>query len=70
MDNGKTYKTLITNNHALTEEYLLPGGIIKFLINNESKLFKIKIVYKRIRSSNKEDDVSIIEFEFDSFFLL
>ena len=63
LDNWKTYKTLITNNHVLTEEYLLPGEIIKFSINNEKEHFKLEINDKRIVYSSKEDDVSIIELK-------
>ena len=62
-DSWETYKTLITNNHVLTEENLRPGEIIKFSINNDKKQFKIKINDKRTVNSSKEDDISIIELK-------
>ena len=63
LESWKTYNALITNNHVLSKENLLPGRIIKFSINNEKKHFKIKINEKRMIYSSEKEDVTIIELK-------
>ena len=63
LNSWKTYNTLITNNHVIGKQDLLPGEIIKFSINNEKKFLEIKIDDSRLVYSNEDEDISIIELK-------
>jgi len=63
---NKIIKVLITNNHILDENEIKNDNIITYIINNNEKDKKrIKIDDKRIRYTNKELDVTIIEINED-----
>lgn len=64
---------LITNNHSLNEEYILPNKEIEFILNDDKKKVKILINESRKTYANKDFDTTIIEilkennFDFESF---
>ena len=60
-DEFKLLPVLITNNHAINEEYFLKNKIIKISFNDD-KIYKLlEIVPERKFYSNKTYDISIIE---------
>ena len=56
-------KVLITNNHALNKDDILPNQKIKFSINNDNKNYEIKIDDSRKTYTNEDYDVTIIEMK-------
>ena len=63
---NKIIKVLITNNHILDENKIKNDNIITYIINNnEEDQKRIRIDDKRIRYTNKELDVTIIEINED-----
>ena len=58
-----TLKVLMTNNHVLNADDILPNQIIKFSLNNEAKKYDIKIDGSRKTYTSKEYDVTIIEIK-------
>jgi hypothetical protein len=64
--NNEYIKVLITNNHLLNENDIKDNNIITYIINNNEKDQKsIKIDDERIKYTNKELDVTIIEIKED-----
>ena len=63
---NETIKVLITNNHVLDEEEIKNNNIITYIINNNEEDQKnIELNDKRIRYTNKELDIAIIEINED-----
>ena len=56
-------RLLITNNHVLNEQDIMPGNTIVLSLNNEKIFKKIKIESKRKKYTNKDLDVTIIEIK-------
>ena len=56
-------KVLMTNNHVLDKDDILPNKTIKFSINDGKKEYKIEIDNSRKTYTNKEYDVTIIEIK-------
>ena len=56
-------KVLMTNNHVLKKEDILPNEIIKFSVNNDNKNYEIEIDESRKTYINEEYDVTIIEIK-------
>ena len=54
-------KVLITNNHVLGENEILPGNTISISLNNKKSIRNIKIDSERKRYTNKNYDTTIIE---------
>ena len=57
----KMLPVLITNNHIIDENDLKDNNIINLSINNNEEKRIIKLDEKRIRYTNKELDITIIE---------
>ena len=47
LDNWNMKRTLITNNHVLKEDDIIPGKKIKFSLNDEAKNYEIEIDKER-----------------------
>ena len=43
LDNWNLMRTLITNNHVLKEDDIIPGKKIKFSMNDEARNYEIEI---------------------------
>ena len=56
-------KVLLTNNHILNKDDILPKQIIKFSINNNRKDYEIEIDNSRKTFTNEECDITIIEIK-------
>ena len=54
-------KVLITNNHVLGENEILPGNIITISLNNKGSIINIKIDSERKTYTNVNYDTTIIE---------
>ena len=59
----KIIKVLITNNHVLNKEDIIPGKIINFSTNDDKNNYKIIIDESRIVYTNYEYDVTIIQLK-------
>ena len=65
-NSGKnTLKVLMTNNHVLKEEDIVPGKTIYFTLNNDTKDYKLLIDKSRKIYTNKTFDITIIEIKKD-----
>ena len=53
-------RLLITNNHVLNEQDIIPGNTINISLNNGKIFKKIKIDTNRKKYTNKDLDVTII----------
>ena len=60
---NQSLKLLITNNHVLNEQDIMPGNTINISLNNEQIFKKIKIDINRKKYTNKDLDVTIIEIK-------
>ena len=56
-------RLLITNNHVLNEQDIMPGNTINISLNNEKIFKKIKIDINKKKYTNKDLDVTIIEIK-------
>ena len=54
-------KVLITNNHVLKEEDILPGKSIKFSIQNENRNYEIILDESRNIYTSEKYDITIVE---------
>jgi len=56
-------RLLITNNHVLNKQDIIPGNTINISLNNEKIFKKIKMDTNRKKYTNKDLDVTIIEIK-------
>ena len=63
MDSQHSVKALLTNNHVLKEEFILPGKTINISMNNEANYFQIKLDKNRKIFTSKIYDVTIIQIK-------
>ena len=56
-------RLLITNNHVLNEQDIIPGNTINISLNNGKIFKKIKMDTNRKKYTNKDLDVTIIEIK-------
>ena len=56
-------KALITNEHVLNKDDIMPGKIIKFSINNEKYYFELKFDELRKTYISEKYDITIIELK-------
>jgi hypothetical protein len=74
LDNWNSMKTLITNNHVLNADDIIPGKKIKFSLNDEAKNYEIELDKERRSYTSRKYDITIIELKkndnlsADSFF--
>ena len=61
----KDIKVMITNNHAIGDDYINNNKTIKISLNNGKKIIDIKLDSSRKKYTNKEYDVTIIEIKKD-----
>ena len=65
-----TKKVLITNNHVLGENEIKTNKIISYIVNNNEKDKKrIKIDDKRLKYTNENLDVTIIEMKIKMIYM-
>ena len=57
LDNWNLMRTLITNNHVLKADDIIPGKKIKFSMNDEAKNYEIKIDKVRRTYTNRKYDI-------------
>ena len=63
LDNWNMKRTLITNNHVLKEDDIIPGKKIKFSMNDEAKNYEIEIDKERRTYTSIKYDITIIELK-------
>jgi hypothetical protein len=63
LDNGRYFTTLITNNHILKAENIIPGKKIKLSLNDEDKNYEIEIDKGRRTYTSIKYDITIIELK-------
>ena len=63
MDSQHSVKALLTNNHVLKEDSILPGKTINISMNNETKNFQIKLDKNRKIYTSVKYDVTIIQIK-------
>ena len=59
----KIIKVLITNNHVLNKEDIIPGKIINFSTDDDKNYYKIIIDESRMVYTNYDYDVTIIQLK-------
>ena len=63
MDSQHSVKALLTNNHVLNKDSILPGKMIYISMNNERKKFKIKLDKERKVYTSEKYDITMIQIK-------